>query len=46
MEQLQVLIADDSAFMRVAYPRILESESNLQIVAMATNEEEASQMAA
>jgi hypothetical protein len=39
MEQLQVLIADDSEFMRVAYRRIQESESNLRIVAMAANEE-------
>ena len=46
MEQLQVLIADDSEFMRVAYRRILESESNLRIVAMAANGEEASKLAA
>ena len=44
--QLQVLIADDSEFMRVAYRRILESESNLRIVAMAANGEEASKLAA
>ena len=46
MEQLQVLIADDSEFMRVSYRRILESESNLQIMAIATNGEEASKIAA
>jgi len=46
MEQLQVLIADDSEFMRVSYRRILESESNLQIVAIVTNGEEASKIAA
>ena len=45
-KQLQVLIADDSEFMRVAYRRILESESNLRIVAMAANGEEASKLAA
>jgi YesN/AraC family two-component response regulator len=45
MGQLQVLIADDSEFMRVAYRRILESESNLRIVAMAANGEEASKLA-
>jgi chemotaxis response regulator CheB len=41
MGQLQVLIADDSEFMRTAYKRVLESQSCLQIVAMATNGEEA-----
>ncbi|MBC8280700.1 MAG: response regulator transcription factor [Chloroflexi bacterium] len=46
MEQLQVLIADDSEFMRVAYRRILESESSLEIVGMATNGQEAAQKAA
>lgn len=46
MQQLQVLIADDSEFMRVAYRRILELESNMQIVAMAANGEEAVQKAA
>ena len=45
MGQLQVLIADDSEFMRTVYKRVLESQSNLQIVAMATNEEEAVQKA-
>ncbi len=46
MEQLQVLIADDSEFMRVAYRRILESESDLPVVGMAVNGEEAVQKAA
>jgi DNA-binding NarL/FixJ family response regulator len=45
MKQLEVLIADDSEFMRTAYKRILEAESNLKVVAMATNGEEASMMA-
>ena len=46
MEQLQILIADDSEFMRIAYKRILESESNFRVVAMASNGEEAVQKAA
>lgn len=46
MEQLQILIADDSEFMRIAYKRILESQSNLRVVAMASNGEEAVQKAA
>ena len=45
MEQLYVLIADDSEFMRVAYKRILESQPGLRVVAMATNGEEATRMA-
>ncbi len=46
MEQLQILIADDSEFMRVAYKRILEAQSEFQVVAMASNGEEAVQKAA
>lgn len=46
MEKLKVLIADDSEFMRIAYKRILEEDSNLEIVGMATNGMEASQKAA
>jgi len=45
MGQLQVLIADDSKFMRTAYKRVPESQSDLQIVEMATNGEEAVQKA-
>jgi len=45
MEQLYVLIADDSEFMRVAYKRILESQPGLRVIAMATNGEEATRMA-
>jgi len=45
MEQLYVLIADDSEFMRVAYKRILESQPGLKVVAMAANGEEATKMA-
>ena len=46
MEQLKILIADDSEFMRIAYKRILESHSNFRVVAMASNGEEAVQQAA
>ena len=46
MEQMQILIADDSEFMRIAYKRILESQSNFRVVAMASNGEEAVQKAA
>ena len=45
-EQLRILIADDSEFMRVAYKRILEEQSSLRMVAMASNGEEAVRMAA
>lgn len=45
MKQLEVLIADDSEFMRTAYKRILEAQSNLKVAAMAANGEEASTMA-
>ncbi len=41
MKELQVLIADDSEFMRIAYKRILESQPNMQVAAMAENGEEA-----
>ena len=46
MDQLQILIADDSKFMRIAYKRILESQANFRVVAMASNGEEAAQKAA
>jgi len=46
MEQLQILIADDSEFMRIAYKRILESQSTFRVVAMASTGEEAVQKAA
>jgi len=45
MEQLRILIADDSEFMRTAYKRILESQSNFQVVAMASHGLEAVQKA-
>ena len=45
MGRLDILIADDSEFMRIAYKRILESQSDLRVVAMASNGEEAVRMA-
>ena len=45
MDELYVLIADDSEFMRVAYKRILESQPGLRVVAMAANGEDATRMA-
>ena len=41
MGELRVLIADDSEFMRVANKRIIEDQSSMQIVAMASNGAEA-----
>ena len=35
--ELRVLIAYDSEFMRVAYKRIIEDQSSMQVVAMASN---------
>lgn len=46
MQDLKILIADDSEFMRIAYKRILESQANLHVVAMASNGEEAVEKAA
>ena len=41
MNHLRILIGDDSESMRIIYKRILESRSNLRVVAMASNGEEA-----
>ena len=41
MGELRVLIADDSEFMLVAYKRIIEDQSSMQVVAMASNGAEA-----
>ncbi len=41
MEPIRILIAEDSEFMRIAYMRILESESDLCVVAMAADGEAA-----
>ena len=41
MDQLRILIADDSEFMRIAYKRVLESQPDLRVVAMASDGEEA-----
>ena len=41
MKELQVLIADDSEFMRIAYKRILEAQPDLRVAGMAVNGDEA-----
>ena len=41
MDQLRILIADDSEFMRIAYKRVLESQPDLRVVTMASDGEEA-----
>lgn len=46
MKELKILIADDSEFMRIAYKRILESQSNLRVVALAADGEAAVRKAA
>ena len=46
MAQLRILIADDSEFMRMAYKRIIEVQSSMQVVAMASNGAEAVRSAA
>ena len=40
MDNLRVLVADDSQFMRVAYKRILETQEYLEVVGMAADGEE------
>ena len=41
MDQLRILIADDSEFIRIAYKRVLESQPNLRVVAMASDGKQA-----
>lgn len=43
MAQLRILVADDSQFMRIAYRRILDTQDNFEVVAMAADGEEALQ---
>ena len=45
MDKLRILVADDSQFMRTAYKRILDTQDNFQVVAMAADGEEALQKA-
>lgn len=41
MSQLRILVADDNQFMRTAYKRILETQDNFDVVAMASDGAEA-----
>lgn len=41
MSKLRIFVADDSQFMRIAYGRILETQDNFEVVAMAADGEEA-----
>ena len=41
MATLRILVADDSQFMRTAYKRILETQDNFEVVAMASDGQEA-----
>ena len=45
MATLRILVADDSQFMRTAYKRILETQDNFEVVAVAQDGEEALQKA-
>ena len=44
MSQLRILVADDNQFMRTAYKRILETQDEFEVVAMASDGEEALHM--
>ena len=41
MDKLRILLADDSQFMRTAYKRILETQDNFEVVAVASDGQEA-----
>ena len=41
MANLRILVADDSQFMRTAYKRILETQDNFEVIAVASDGEEA-----
>ena len=45
MSQLRILVADDNQFMRTAYKRILETQADFEVVCMASDGEEALEMA-
>ena len=45
MSQLRILVADDNQFMRTAYKRILETQVDFEVVCMASDGEEALDMA-
>ena len=45
MSQLRILVADDNQFMRTAYKRILDTQDEFEVVAMASDGEEAVNLA-
>ena len=45
MSQLRILVADDNQFMRTAYKRILETQDDFEVVGMASDGQEALDMA-
>lgn len=45
MAKLRILVADDSQYMRAAYKKILETQDNFEVVAIASDGEEALQKA-
>ena len=45
MSQLRILVADDNQFMRTAYKRILDTQDGFEVVGMASDGEEALEMA-
>ena len=45
MSQLRILVADDNQFMRTAYKRILDTQDEFEVVGMASDGEEAVNMA-
>ncbi|HIC15745.1 MAG TPA: response regulator, partial [Gemmatimonadetes bacterium] len=45
MDTIRILLADDSQYIRTAYQRILETQSNFHVVGVASDGEEAVQKA-
>ncbi len=45
MNELRILVADDNQFMRTAYKRILDTQDDFEVVGMASDGEEALEMA-
>jgi len=41
MDTIRILLADDSQYIRTAYQRILETQSNFHVVGVASDGEEA-----
>ena len=45
MKRLRILIADDSHFMRIAFKKILETQENFEVIALASDGEQALEQA-